>query len=300
MAKKYQVTLLFIDEKENHKKALPQIGIEQYQGIECFETYQEFENFMEHPENKNLSILLFIHVFRLDDLKGYESANKNMIERAYPNLRIHWVTSNQPGATGDKINQQHNTFKYDTIPDFIDSGDLLSIPISEAKIKNSTALKIDEEYIFISHSSEDVELVTSFFENLIRLGLDVPRKNVFYSSHSSTGIPTGEDIPDKLKEAFQKMTMFIQYVTEDYKKSEVCLNEMGAAWLKLEKNRIITLKAPDIKFTQIGFLNIQRIGLSIDKKDDLLKIAEDYKDLFDFNSVNFNNKVDKFLEENKL
>jgi hypothetical protein len=297
MAKKYPVTLLFIDEKKNHEKALPQIGEEQYQRVVCFETFPEFENFMENPINVNLSVLLFIHVFRLEDLKGYKNANRKIITREYPNLKIHWVTSDKPGATSDEINQQHNTFKYDEIPDLIDSGDLIPMYISNAKeIKPNIIM--NKDYIFISHSSEDKTIVTSFFENLIRLGLNISKNDVFFSSHPSTGIPTGEDIPDSLREALNRMTLFIQYISDEYKASEVCLNEMGAAWLKLPKKRIITLKAPKLSFSDLGFINVQRIGLCIDKKDDLLSIIRDYKDLFDFDPVDYNNKVDKFILEN--
>lgn len=94
------------------------------------------------------------------------------------------------------------------------------------------------------------------------------------------------------------MTIFIQYVSKDYKKSEVCLNEMGAAWLRLSKSRIITLKAPDIKFSDLGFLNLQRIGLSINSKEDLHKIINDYKMFFDYNPADYYQKVDKFLSDN--
>ncbi|MDD2634538.1 MAG: hypothetical protein PHW82_03465 [Bacteroidales bacterium] len=138
MAKKYPITLLFIDEKENHNNALRQIGAEQFQGVECFETYQEFENFMENPKNKDLSVLLFIHVFRLEDYKGYKhDASWKIIKREYPSLEIHWITSDKPGATSDAINQQHNTFKYDDIPEYIDSKVLMSIEVSSTKQNHS-------------------------------------------------------------------------------------------------------------------------------------------------------------------
>ena len=301
MAIKYPVTLIFIDEKANHKNALPQIGIEQYQNVVCFEVYNDFENFMENANNKDLTILLFIHVFRLEGFKGKKrNSIWKIIKREYKNLKIHWVTSDKPGATADEINEQQNTYKYDDIPDYIDSKDLVPILISETKEDKLNNLSMKKEYIFISHSSEDKVIVTSFFEKVIRLGLDISKNDVFYSSHSSTGISTGEDIPDALKNALNKMTLFIQYISDDYKSSEVCLNEMGAAWLKLPKNRMITLKAPNLGFSDLGFINVQRFGLCVDNKDDLLSITRDYKDLFDFDPVDYNNKVDDFISENEL
>ncbi len=300
MADKYPVVLVFIDEQDNHKDALPQIGKDMYLDVINFTTFIDFKNFMDNPSNKDMSILLFIHVFRTEELKGYTSANKKMIKREFPNLVIHWVTSDKPGETSDRIKEPHNTYKYDEISDYIDSGALLPTKISEAKDSNTKLLTMKKNYIFISHSSKDKVIVNSFFENIIRLGLDISKNDVFYSSHPSTGISTGEDIPDSIKDALNKMTLFIQYISDDYKASEVCLNEMGAAWIKLPKNRIITLKAPNLGFSDLGFLNIQRIGLCIEKKEDLLAITRDYKDLFDFDPADYNEKIHKFIKENGL
>lgn len=299
MITKYPVTLIFIDEKKNHENALPQIGKEQYQDVKCFENYDEFENFMENPNYIGVSILLFVHVFRLEGYKGKKrNSTWKMIKREYKNLKIHWATSDNPGATADEIDEQRNTYKYDEISDFIDSGDLEPILVSNSKTVNIKKTDMNENFIFLSHSSKDKVIVTSFFEKVLRLGLNISKDNIFFSSHPSSGITTGEDIPDSLKDALNKMSLFIQYVSDDYKSSEVCLNEMGAAWLKLPKNRIITLKSKDIKFDDLGFINVQRIGLCINKKNDLLSITRDFKELFSFDPVDYNNKVDEFLLEN--
>jgi len=296
---KYPVTLIFIDEPGNFKKkAKPLIAVSLFQDIQNFSTYEELKLFLE-KQDPDLMILLFVHVFRNVNYKGVKRKDIAEIERFYKNLPIYFVTSDKAIETGEAINKPYDTFTYYEIPDLIDKNKLLPKRVSEIEDQNIDS-DTNSQFIFISHSSKDKEIVTSFFENLLRLGMDIPRKNIFYSSHPSTGITTGGDIPDELKEALKKMTIFIQYLSSDYKKSEVCLNEMGAAWLKLEKKNIITLKAPNLKFKDLGFLNVQRIGIRINNKDDLLKIAEDYKNLFDFNTVDFNNKVDKFLKENNL
>lgn len=300
MEDKYHVTLVFFDEKDNFEKSLPQIGKEMYEDVQNFENFKDFKNFMENPANNNISILLFIHVFRLENCKGHKEATKHLIKREYPNLKIHWVTSDKPGETSDLINERNNTYRYDEIPEFIDSKHLIPVRISETKKTDPIIKDVGKEFIFLSHSLKDERLVTSFFEYILRLGLNISKENIFYSSHPTSGIPTGEDIPDELKTALEKMTIFIQYVSNDYKESEVCLNEMGAAWLKLSKNRIITLKAPDIGFSDLGFLNIQRIGLCINKKEDLHKIISDYGKFFDCNPADYYKKVDKFLSENEF
>jgi hypothetical protein len=92
------------------------------------------------------------------------------------------------------------------------------------------------------------------------------------------------------------MTIFIQYVSKNYKESEVCLNEMGAAWIKLSKRNIIVLKAPDIKFNEIGFLNLTNIGIDITNRKSLEKLFIDHKELFkNVDISDFNEGVSSFL-----
>jgi hypothetical protein len=98
----------------------------------------------------------------------------------------------------------NNVFKYDEIPD----GTLKPVQLFNEK---TTKEQSNKQYIFISHSTEDKDIVNSFCETILQLGLGVPKENIFCSSNPSTGIKTGEDIPDELKNALQKMTLFIQY-----------------------------------------------------------------------------------------
>lgn len=293
---KIPITLIFLDEPDNYTKSLGQIGVSVFQDVKNVSSFNELDNFIQSAPDE-LDILLFIHVFRNQKLKGFKKGHRIEIEHAYPNLRINWVTSDQAIQTGEKINRPHDTYRYDEIAELIENKKLIPITIKELKY-TSPNNEGTGEYIFISHCSADEPIVTSFFEKLLRLGLDIQSKNIFYSSHPSTGIVTGEDIPDDLKNALNKMTIFIQYVSKAYRKSEVCLNEMGAAWVRLPKRNIITIKAPDVKFKDLGFLNIQRIALNINKKADLLKIADDYGNLFDFSSTNYSLKVDEFLRDN--
>lgn len=297
MAQKIPVTLVFLDEKDNYEKSLEQIGTSIFQNVKNVTNFQELKEFIDNSD-ESIKILLFIHVFRNQQYKGFKKGHRIEIEHHYPRLRINWVTSDQAPQTGEKINKPHDTYRYDEIAELIENEKLIPISIREIKNVSLTKIDSDEEYIFISHSSNDEKIVTSFFENLLRLGLDISAKNIFYSSHPASGIALGEDIPDELKKALNKMTIFIQYVSKSYKKSEVCLNEMGAAWVRLPKNKILILKAPDVKFKDLGFLNIQRLALSINKKEDLLKISENYKNIFDFSSTDYALKVDKFLKDN--
>ena len=50
-------------------------------------------------------------------------------------------------------------------------------------------------------------------------------------------------------------------ISSNYKKSEICLNEMGAAWA-LDK-RIIPIVFPDVDFESIGWLLIAKKGFKL-------------------------------------
>jgi hypothetical protein len=294
------VTLIFIDEEQNHQNASRQIGMRMYRKVVNFNDFDRLKDFIESLSNKDDYFLLFIHVFRDEKCKGYYYGIKGEIEQAYPKLKIHWVTSDQAGNVSDIIHEPQNVYTYYDIKYRIEDDTLKPIKLfnnGEAETEESNM----QNYIFISHSSQDKKIVKSFIENILTLGLGIPNDNehIFCTSYPATAVSTGEDIPDTLREALDKMTLFIQYISEDYKKSEVCLNEMGAAWSKLPKSKIIAIKAPNISFSELGFLNIQRIGLCINKEDDLFKLLDDYKDIFkDYNLTNYKNKVKDFLTEN--
>lgn len=47
------------------------------------------------------------------------------------------------------------------------------------------------------------------------------------------------------------------FISKNYNLSDVCKNEMGAAWA-LSGKRILPFVFPDIEFKQMGFLNVMK------------------------------------------
>jgi hypothetical protein len=117
-----------------------------------------------------------------------------------------------------------------------------------------------EKKIFISHSSKDIDYVKSFVENILRLGLDIPSERIFCSSMEGHGVKSGQYIPDRLKEEINKSSLALLFISKHYKSSEICLNEVGAAWAMLEKETVIPMVLPNIDFSEIGFLDLSRLG----------------------------------------
>lgn len=94
-----------------------------------------------------------------------------------------------------------------------------------------------ENKIFISHSSKDIDYVKSFVDNILILGLDIPSEKIFCSSMDGYGVKSGQYIPDRLKEEINKSALALLFISKNYKASEICLNEVGAAWATLKKKQ---------------------------------------------------------------
>lgn len=156
-----------------------------------------------------------------------------------------------------------------------------------------------DKKIFISHSSKDIDYVKSFVENILRLGLDISSDRIFCSSMEGHGINSGQYIPDRLREEINKSSMALLFVSKNYKKSEICLNEVGAAWATLSKETVIPMLLPDIDFSELGFLDLNRIGLKLYEREGILKLIQDCKEELNpsFNLEKLYNKIEDYLND---
>jgi hypothetical protein len=151
--------------------------------------------------------------------------------------------------------------------------------------------------IFISHSSKDIEFVEGFVDKVLKLGMGVSEDRIFCSSMEGHGIRSGEYIPDILKEELQKSGLAFLFLSKNYKESEVCLNEMGAAWFALEKSDVIPILLPDVDFTDLGFIDTNRLGVKITDKTAMISLIQDQKGFLnmDFKIPLLTKHLDDFL-----
>lgn len=131
--------------------------------------------------------------------------------------------------------------------------------------------------IFISHSSKDKQIVDIFVDKLLHLGLQIDPNDVAYTSREETGVGTGEDIRKFIKENISTCDFVFFMISENYKKSEICLNEMGAAWAT--DRTVIPLVFPNLSFDSIGWLYNVRKGLLLNDPDALDSIFDDITDI---------------------
>ena len=151
--------------------------------------------------------------------------------------------------------------------------------------------------IFISHSSKDEWIVTPFIDKILNLGLSIPRSKIFYTSNEDTTIKSGQDFRKTIQKKLQSAKAVIQIITSNYKQSEVCLNEMGAAWI-LNANVIPFILSP-VNFQSVGFIHSTTQLLKINDEKDLFKFSDDHKELksaANFNISNYHRQVTEFLE----
>lgn len=122
--------------------------------------------------------------------------------------------------------------------------------------------------LFISHLSKDIKIVEPFVVLLQELGMN--KENLFCSSVPGFGIPVGMDIYEYLRERLDEELRVVYILSDNYFASVPCLNEMGAAWMKLHS--YMTLLLPGFEYREIkGAINAGQIGIKLDEDDSTLK-----------------------------
>lgn len=150
--------------------------------------------------------------------------------------------------------------------------------------------------IFISHSSKDKELVDLFKNLILNAGLGILDRDIAYTSAPETGVPTGESIPQYIKRNIADSDVVFFMVSENYRKSEICLNEMGAAWA-LDK-RVKPMLLYNVAFESIGWLYHVNLCARIDDPDRLDELRDEFIERYgsQTKTVVWNRKKDEFIE----
>lgn len=175
----------------------------------------------------------------------------HIINQDYPE-----IASILKNATSNIVNRQPVTLTpYGPLvnKDFINAysfGDIrTSIKILDILYSQKTQ---NGHKLFISHSSKDKEIVSEFCDRILRLGIGVSSDDIFCTSIEDMNIKNGEDIREHIKDNILSADFSILLISENYKKSEICLNEMGAIWANDNNVRYYLL--PNTTFNQIGWL----------------------------------------------
>lgn len=157
-----------------------------------------------------------------------------------------------------------------------------------------------QKRIFISHSSKDKPIVQLFVDDILQLGIGLKPEHIFCTSIEDMGIKNGEDIRKHIHENIKNADYSILLISKNYKKSEICLNEMGAVWAYDNKVRFYLL--PDADFDSIGWLCNTRIAERIDTPialDELHEQLQQYYSLQNESIRSWSRQREKFLQDIK-
>lgn len=155
---------------------------------------------------------------------------------------------------------------------------------------------------FISHSSQDKEAVALFVNEILKLGLEFKRNEIFATSIEGHKIASGDDFIEAIREGIKKCKVVFLFLSENYKSSEICLNEMGAAWV-LENCHVIPIIYGDLDYDNVGGLQISKQIERLNSESSLDNLVETLKGLGvvkEVNSVSWTVVKKKFLKDLKL
>ena len=150
--------------------------------------------------------------------------------------------------------------------------------------------------IFISHSSKDKVVINGFIKEILKIGCGFKDSDIFCTL-DPTVIRTGDDFREKIVENMKECDFILLFISKNYIKSEICQNEIGAAWA-LENKRVLPFVLPNTTFSQMGFLNVVKQGASITDKQ---KLDEFYSEVCDYYTISldwpgFNKAKEEFVE----
>ncbi len=85
--------------------------------------------------------------------------------------------------------------------------------------------------IFISHSVKDKKVVQEFVNTILKLGLKIKSTNIYCSSLAGHGTQSNGDWLKSIKHKLKSYDLIIFILFKNFLKSEICIIEMGAAWM---------------------------------------------------------------------
>lgn len=109
----------------------------------------------------------------------------------------------------------------------------------------------NSQSVFLSHNSID-----KFYGNVLRklmISSGISNSSLIYTSHEKNKIPVGENIYNYLSTRIEKSNIVMFLLSEEYFKSVVCLNEMGASWVS--KNTYYVFFVPGFDKNSQQFLD---------------------------------------------
>lgn len=134
---------------------------------------------------------------------------------------------------------------------------------------NSKKAPNGSKKVFVSHAGKDRRLATKFIDEVLVsiLGLN-KEEDIFYTSDHITGIQPSEDWKETIRMNLYHSEIFIALISPRFKEREMCLAELGAAWV-LNDKKIFQLAINPIKKSDCSLVLDSKQNISLTEKHDL-------------------------------
>lgn len=176
---------------------------------------------------------------------------------------------------------------------------LNSMPSRSETSKTKKKYDPERKKIFISHSFHDRKIADRIINHLILPLFAIEKKNIFYTSNRATGIEISKNWRNKIKSHIHECDIYICLITSNFQKSELCQNELGAAWV-LNKSIFPLILAP-VTYSDFSILisDLQALDLSRAENIEsfvtsLSRILKTHYNIYLQPGANLENQIKKF------
>jgi len=276
------------------------------------------EGQVEVGNNFSLKTELISNINELDDFLAeydkWNSVNTYILDKAYVPRQLFQMYSGASNYLGN-VYVDKNSFqgKRDKVLYCLPKqlGHLRTAINLTRDIRNTDLLPIDEPLttveiqtnktqnmskLFISHSSQDDPKIKPFIDLIEDIG--IPHNLIFYSSHPAYGVSLGENIFSRLRTELEGDVFALFMLSDHFYKSPVCLCEMGAVWIK--SNKQIPILIPPFDFNAVQGVFPGSLGFKLDDKKQLNNFKGELESYFKLTPINYTRweeKRDEYLSK---
>jgi hypothetical protein len=158
-----------------------------------------------------------------------------------------------------------------------------------------------EKLLFISHASEDADIVSTVADFAEKIGLD--RSSVFCSSLPGQGVKNGERITEVIKDKFLNADLVVYVISTTFLNKPFCTQELGASWIQAKPKNIFIFKLEDVDPSEIkGFITSDHKYSSFDETG-LFELADMLIDVFSLKqpkAIDLHRSVDAALKNSLI
>lgn len=157
--------------------------------------------------------------------------------------------------------------------------------------KNETSKRV-----FISHSSKDKDLLTEFVDEILIDGIGLKSSEIYCTSIEGLGIRNGEDMRKHIQDNISQCDYVFIILSENYKNSEICLNEMGAVWALNKTVKLFTI--PPVSYDSLGWLMEVKQVHSLNNNSGLNELYDELTECYDLNknATQWDRHKNKFIK----